>query len=85
MRAHVDPGLRHRDHDIGLAEAEPVDQHHALLGVGDRLADLVLAGDAEMHRPLRQLRGDVGGREIGDLDAGQRRRSRRDIRARRAA
>ena len=29
-RAHVDPGLRHRDHDIRLAEAEPVDQHDAL-------------------------------------------------------
>ena len=28
--AHVDPGLRHRDHDIGMTEAEPFDQHHAL-------------------------------------------------------
>ena len=37
----------------------------------DRLADQVLAGDAEMHRALRELRGDVGGREIGDLDARQ--------------
>src|SRR5262249_30295471 len=27
-----------------------------------------LAGDAEMHRPLRQLVGDFGGRQIGDLD-----------------
>ena len=27
--AHVDPGLRHRDHDVGLAEAELVDQHDA--------------------------------------------------------
>ena len=27
--AHVDPGLRHRHHDIGKAEAEAFDQHHA--------------------------------------------------------
>ena len=39
--AHVDPGLRHRDHDIGEAEAEPLDQHHALLDVAgsSRAAD----------------------------------------------
>ena len=53
--AHVDPGLRHRDHDIGVAEAEPVDQHDMLVGIGDLLAHQVLAGDAEMHHALRQL------------------------------
>jgi hypothetical protein len=68
--AHVDPGLRHRDHHIGVAEAELVEQHHARIDVRNGLADLVLAGDAEMHAALRQLRGDVGGREVGDLDAG---------------
>ena len=67
--AHVDPGLRHRDHDIGEAEAEAFDQHHALVGVGDLLAHQVLAGDAEMHGAGRELRGDFGGRQIGDLDA----------------
>ena len=69
--AHVDPGLRHRDHDIGEAEAEPFDQHHAPVGIGDHLAHQVLAGDAEMHRALPELRRDFGGRKIGDLDAGK--------------
>ena len=69
--AHVDPGLRHRDHDIGEAEAEPFDHHHALVHVGDRLAQQILAGDAEMDRALRQRVGDLAGRQIGDLDAGQ--------------
>jgi len=32
MVADVDPGLRHRDHDIGAAEAEAVDQEHAAVG-----------------------------------------------------
>ena len=52
--AHVDPGLRHGDDDIGEAEAEPVDQHHLPVGIGDHLAHQVLAGDAEMHRALRR-------------------------------
>ena len=67
--AHVDPGLRHRHHDIGKAEAEALDQHHFAVGVGDHLAHQILAGDAEMHGARRELRGDFGGREIGDLDA----------------
>jgi hypothetical protein len=33
--ADVDPGLRHRDHDIGAAEAETVDQQYALVGIGN--------------------------------------------------
>ena len=37
--------------------------------VGIRFADLVLAGHAEMHRADAELRGDVRGGEIGDLDA----------------
>ena len=67
--AHVDPGLRHRDDDIGKAEAEPLDQHDASVGLRNHLAHQILAGDAEMHRALRELRGDFGGREISDLDA----------------
>jgi hypothetical protein len=66
--ADVDPGLRHRHHDIGAAEAEAVDQQHAPVGVGDAFAHQILAGDAEMHRAARQLRGDLAGRQIGDLD-----------------
>ncbi len=66
--ADVDPGLRHRDHDIGAAEAEIVDQEHAPVGIDDAFAHQVLAGDAEMHHAARQLRGDLARREIGDLD-----------------
>ena len=66
--AHVDPGLRHRDRDIGMAEAEPADQHDARGEVVDHLAHQVLAGDAEMHGALRELLGDLGGREKRDLD-----------------
>ena len=67
--AHVDPGLRHRHHHVGEAEAEPFDQHHFAVGVRDHLAHQVFAGDAEMHGAGRELRGDFGGRQIGDLDA----------------
>ena len=66
--ADVDPGLRHRDHHIGTAEAERIDQQNALVGVDDALTYQILAGDAEMHRAARQLRGDFARREIGDLD-----------------
>ena len=44
-----------------------VEQGHAVV-LRDLFAHQVLAGDAEMHRPLRQLRGDLGGRQVGDLD-----------------
>ena len=57
----VDPGLRNRDHHIGAAKAEAVDQQHALVGVEDALAHQVLAGDPEMHGPARQLRGNLAG------------------------
>ena len=68
--AYIDPGLRHRDHDVRLAEAELLDQHDTGFRIRIHLADLVLAGDAELHRTKAKLRGDVGGREVGDLDAG---------------
>ena len=55
--------------DGGEAEAEAFDQHHLAVGVGDHLAHQVLAGDAKMHGAGRELRGDLGGRQIGDLDA----------------
>ena len=66
--ADVDPGLRHRDHDIGAAEAEIVDQQHALVGIRNAFAQQILAGDAEMHHAARQLRSDFARGEIGDLD-----------------
>ena len=66
--ADVDPGLRHRDHDIGAAETEAVDQQHALVGIRDAFAHQILAGDAHMHRAARELGRDLARREIGDLD-----------------
>ena len=66
--ADVDPRARHRDHDIGVAEAERIDHQHALVGIDDGLAHQVFAGDAEMHRAARELGGDLAGRQIGDLD-----------------
>ena len=65
--AHVDPGLRHRHHHIGEAEADAVQQHHALLRVGDHLAHQIFAGDAEMRRALCELRGDIRRGKIGDF------------------
>ena len=66
--AHVDPSLRRADHHIGEAEAEPGDEHDARIRLRDHFAHQILAGDAEMHRATRQLRGDLARREIGDLD-----------------
>src|SRR5262249_25900271 len=65
---NVDPGLRNRHDDIGLAEAKLVDQQHTFVGIGNGIANQVLAGYAEMHRAARELRGDLAGGEIGDLD-----------------
>jgi len=56
--AHVDPGLRHGDGNVGKAEAEPVDEQHAPVGIGKELAYQVFAGDAEMQRTLPELRRD---------------------------
>jgi hypothetical protein len=66
---HIDPRLRHRDHHVGEAEAELGEEHHALVRVGHALAHQVLAGDAEMGRALRELRGDFRRRQIRDLGA----------------
>ena len=56
---------------LAKPKPSPSIMHHALVHVGDRLAQQILAGDAEMDRALRQRAGDLGGRQIGDLDAGQ--------------
>ena len=57
--------------DVGKAEAQLVDEHDAAVGVGNKLAHQVLAGDAKMHRALPELHGDLRRREVGDLDAGE--------------
>ena len=69
--AHVDPGLRRGDDDIGAAEAERRQQLEPRIGVGDLLAHQILAGDAEMGGAGGELADDLGGRKKGDLDAGQ--------------
>ncbi len=67
--AHVDPGLRHGDHDIGVAKAESGHHDDALIGTRDHFPHQILAGDAEMHHALAELLGDFRGREVSDLDA----------------
>ena len=67
-RAHIDPGARNRDHDIGIAEAERGEQQELAVGVGDGLAQQVLAGDSEMRVAGSELRHDLGGRQEEDLD-----------------
>ena len=58
---------------ITLASPKPSAsmKHHLGVGIGHLLAHQVFAGDAEVHRALRQQLRDLGGRQIGDLDAGQ--------------
>ena len=69
--AHVDPGLRRGDHDIGVAEAERAQKLEPRLGVRHFLAHQILAGDAEMRGSRGKLADDLGRRDIGDLDARQ--------------
>ena len=64
----VEPGFRHRDHDIGRAEAKAGLDRGLALPVGDVLAQQVLAGDAEVDAALADLACDLGGRQEGDLD-----------------
>jgi len=40
-----------------------------LVGVRHHLAHQILAGDAEMHRALRELAGDLRRRKVGDFNA----------------
>jgi len=64
----IDPGLRHGNDNIGVAEAEALDHHHALFEIVDHFAQQILAGDTEVHSALRQLPGDLGRRKIRHLD-----------------
>jgi len=66
---NVDPGLRHRDRDIGKTEAELVDEDDFAIRVRDHLANQIFAGDTEMHRAERKLRGDFRRRKVGDFHA----------------
>ena len=80
--AHVEPAGGHGDDDVGAAEAQRLQEAHALAGVLHGLADQVLAGDAEVRRAALQELRDLGGGDEVDLDARQGRRSRPCSRAR---
>ena len=67
-RTHVDPGAGHGHHHIGIAEPERCEKSQPALGVRDRLAYQILAGDAEMRASARELRRDLGGRKEKDFD-----------------
>ena len=54
---------------LAKPKPSPVMHDDAPVRLRDHLAHQILAGDAEMHRALAELRGDFGGGQIGDLDA----------------
>ena len=68
--AHVDPGLRHADHDMGVAKAERGQHFQLGVGIANAFTHQILTGDAQMRGPGGQLRDDFGGRQKGDLNAG---------------
>ena len=70
LAANTYPGLKEPVRTAGSA-ALLVTTTDAPDGEVERLADLIFAGDAEVHSALRELRRDVGGRQVRDLDAGQ--------------
>ena len=47
--ADVEPAARHRNNNVGAAEAELLHQCHALVGVGDVLAHEIFARDADVR------------------------------------
>ena len=85
MRAHVDPGLRHGDHDIGVAEAERRQQARR---ARRRRASVSRTRSSPVtprwRRAGAELARDLGGRQEQHLDIGHAGDARRDSRARRA-
>ena len=66
---HVDPGLGHRDHDIGRAEPEFGQQRDLGVGGFQRLADEVFAGDPHVGLARCQQADDFAGGNEGDFHA----------------
>ena len=62
-RLYIDPGIGHGHDHVGMTEAEAGDRLHHLIGLGDGLADQILAGDAEIDRPVAQFAGNLRGRQ----------------------
>ena len=69
--AHVDPGLRHGNDDIGMAEAQRRQQFDLRGRIGDLLAHKIFTGDAHVGCALGELLDDLGGREESHFDARQ--------------
>ena len=69
--AHVNPGLGHRHHHIGLAKAERGQHRQAGIGVGHIFAHQVFPGHSQMGRACGQVSDDFGRREKGDFHTGQ--------------
>ena len=67
--ADVQPAARHGNDDVGAAEAQRLQQRHALVGVGDVLAHEIFAGDADVRAPAAQRRDDLGRGDECDVDA----------------
>ena len=69
--AHIDPGLRYGDDNVGMSETQIVDEDDALIGVRNELVHEVASGEAEMRSTLRQSLHDLGSGEIGHADGGK--------------
>jgi glycine/D-amino acid oxidase-like deaminating enzyme len=65
----VDPAIGHSDHDIGAAETKRQEKLYRAVDVGERFADQILAGDAELNASRFELVHDLGGGHVDDLDA----------------
>src|SRR5262249_864513 len=67
-RAHVDPGLWHRDDDVGETETKALDEHDTLVCVRDHLANEILACDSEVYGACRELARNLRRRQIRHFD-----------------
>ena len=66
----VDPGARHRHHDVREADAQRLQQRDFGIGVGNGFADEVLTRNSEMDFTGSQCGGDLGRRHQLHIDAG---------------
>ena len=66
--AHVDPGARRGDDDIGVSESEGAQEFDFGVDIGDLFAHQILARDAEMGCAGGELADDLGAGDVGDLD-----------------
>ncbi len=65
----IDPAIGHRHHHVGAAEAERLQELDRAVDIGQRLADQIFAGHAELHAAGLELVHDLGRRGVDHLDA----------------